>query len=650
VIGRRRILKTILWFFVGVLITVTVARFYFGLGATTALSDTTPWGLWIAFDVMSGVALAAGGFVTAAIVYIFGKQKYKSFARPAILTAFLGYAAVTVGLLYDLGIPINIWHPIIYQQYHSVLFEVGMCVMLYLTVLFLEFCPVILEHPLFNRPFFQNLHHFLKRFSIPLVIAGIVLSTLHQSSLGSLFLIAPYRVHPLWYSPIMWILFLISAIGLGLMVVISESLFSSWYFKHQPKLTLLSSLGKGASWILFFYAFLRLLDLAVRGQIFFILEGSWQSWVFIIELGLVILAAGLLSIPTIRNNLVGILAASIFAILGVIGYRFNVCIVAFARPTDMSYFPSVIEIVVTLGIVSSSILVFIFFVEHLKVFDHGPESEAETAESSLRTPGFNPMSIHSLLPESLSAVRRYSLAAIFGAALAFAFVSSDTRLNSMTKQTPVSPPLQISGSVGDQPGIPGNLLNVFLDSSHEGEDTVTLFVIDGNRDGRVVLFDHEGHSSRLGGDESCKGCHHQAIPFRKSTGCHLCHRDMFLKTDIFRHSSHVAKLDGNQGCVRCHVSDNIAKNRETAEDCSHCHIDFASQSRWIQLSSERFTGIAPGYREAMHGVCTQCHKTMVMENPAEYPAAFAECGQCHREMGSSYLKGLQPYGLKDSGI
>ena len=153
---RRITLKSILWLIVGIWITVSLARFIRGLGATTDLSDAAPWGLWIAFDVMSGVALAAGGFVIAAVVYIFHLQKYKPFTRPAILTAFLGYVAVAVGLLYDLGIPLNIWHPIIYPQPHSVLFEVAMCVMLYLTVLFLEFCPVILEHSRFNKPFFPE--------------------------------------------------------------------------------------------------------------------------------------------------------------------------------------------------------------------------------------------------------------------------------------------------------------------------------------------------------------------------------------------------------------------------------------------------------------------------------------------------------------
>ena len=178
------------------------------------------------------------------------EAEYHRFARPAILTAFIGYLAVAVGLLYDLGIPMHIWHPLVYRQPHSVLFEVAMCVMLYLTVLFLEFCPAILEHPRLQSPFIQRIHRALRKWTIPLVIAGIVLSTLHQSSLGSLFLIAPYRVHPLWYSPLIWVLFFISAAGLGLAVVIAETLFSDWYFGHRPPLALLgvSDSAQRCSW------------------------------------------------------------------------------------------------------------------------------------------------------------------------------------------------------------------------------------------------------------------------------------------------------------------------------------------------------------------------------------------------------------------
>ena len=648
---REKVLKSVLWFFTGILATVTVARFLKGLGATTALTDATPWGLWIAFDVMSGVALAAGGFMVAATVYVFGRKDYAPFARPAILTAFLGYLAVTVGLLYDLGIPLHVWHPIIYQQYHSVLFEVGMCVMLYLTVLFLEFSPVILEHAWFQHPLFRQLHGYLKRFAIPLVIAGIVLSTLHQSSLGSLFLITPYRVYPLWYSPIMWILFLISAAGLGLAVVITESLFSSWYFRHKSNLRLLSQLAKAASLILLFYLAIRLLDLAVRDQLLWALSGSWQATVFILELSLVALAVLLFQSSRIRASRTGLAAGALLSIAGVIGYRFNVSIVAFSRPENMSYFPSWIEIVVTLGIIAGAVLVFIFFVEHFAVFPSESKSDAAAlTPPPVSTAVNDPLTMRLLLPESVAAARRYSLAAMLGAALALSLLSEEVRSGALDQKEPVSPPLQLADSGEPSAGVSvvSSLLVDFREKQRYESDSQHVFVIDGNRNGRLVVFDHDAHAVRLGGDVSCVTCHHLNLPFRENTSCRECHRDMYSRTDIFRHSSHVQKSDGNQGCVRCHTDPRVTKTRETAVACKTCHEPRPGASRIIASKEEGMQGLAVGYSVAMHNLCTRCHQMMVDENPSEYDRSFAECAQCHEEQGSSYLLDLGPYRAEGS--
>ncbi len=220
----------------------------------------------------------------AGTVYIFHLEKYRPILRPAVLTAFLGYIAVAVGLLFDLGLPWRIWHAMILWQHHSVLFEVAWCVMLYLTVLALEFAPVVLEHKWFQHPLFQTIHRLLKWFTIPLVIAGIVLSTLHQSSLGSLFLIMPHRLHPLWYTPILPLLFFVTAIGLGLMMVTLESFVSSWLFGHKAKKELLGGLGKAASVVLFVYLAIRMIDLTVRGQLGYLFSNSWQSLQFTFEI------------------------------------------------------------------------------------------------------------------------------------------------------------------------------------------------------------------------------------------------------------------------------------------------------------------------------------------------------------------------------
>ncbi len=367
---RLTALKTVLWTLVGILAAVTVVRFAHGLGAVTNLSDAAPWGLWIGFDVMSGVALAAGGFVLAATVYIFGLERYRPFVRPAVLTALLGYAAVAVGLLYDLGLPWRIWHPLVHWQHHSVLFEVAMCVMLYLTVLVLEFAPAVLEHPLFSGRVFRALLSGLKKATIPLVITGIVLSTLHQSSLGSLFLITPYRLHPLWYSPIIYVLFFVSAVGLGLMMVVLESLLASWFLGHEVHERELAGLGRAASVVLWTYVALRVGDLAVRGVLGMALDGSRQAGLFLFEIGVsAVIPATLLLFRRVRTTLGGMGLCAGLTVSGMVLYRLDVSILSFARPEGFGYFPSWEEFAVSVGIVSAFALIFIFFVERLRVYD-----------------------------------------------------------------------------------------------------------------------------------------------------------------------------------------------------------------------------------------------------------------------------------------
>ena len=197
-----RILKLTFWKSVAIIILLlgavaAIERYSLGLGATTHLVDTFPWGIWIGFDILVGVGLAAGGFAIAATVYLFNIERFRPILRPTVLTAFLGYVLVICGLMADLGRPWAIWHALIMWNPHSVMFEVAWCVMLYTTVLALEFSPVVFERFNLQRPL-----KIIHAITIPLVVLGVVLSTLHQSSLGSLFLIIPGRMHPLWYSNI----------------------------------------------------------------------------------------------------------------------------------------------------------------------------------------------------------------------------------------------------------------------------------------------------------------------------------------------------------------------------------------------------------------------------------------------------------------
>src|SRR5512133_369744 len=206
----------------------TIIRFTQGLGATTNLSDAFPWGIWIGFDVLCGVMLAAGGFTLMAAVHIFNIKRLRPIVRPTVLTAFLGYILVSIALMFDLGRPYRIWHPLIMRNPHSVMFEVAYCVMLYTTVLSLEFAPIVLERFGWHKPL-----KIVRAILIPLVIGGVILSTLHQSSLGTLYLIMPEKLHPLWYTPLLPVFFFISAIAVRLAMTIFESSLSAKHFGGQ---------------------------------------------------------------------------------------------------------------------------------------------------------------------------------------------------------------------------------------------------------------------------------------------------------------------------------------------------------------------------------------------------------------------------------
>jgi Ni/Fe-hydrogenase subunit HybB-like protein len=351
-------------------------RLLFGLGAATNLTDQYPWGLWIAVDVASGVALAAGGFTTAALVEIFNKKKYHAVVRPALLTAMLGYTFVVIGLLADLGRYYNVWHPMIPSMWqgNSVLFEVGICVMIYLTVLYIEFVPIAVERlkgrmrlpgalKVFNRVGEMTLSvadKTLGRVIFLFIIAGVVLSCLHQSSLGTLMVIAPTKMHPLWYTPISPLLFLLSAIAVGFPMVIFESILSSRSLGLKPERRMLSSLARYTPVLLGAYLGAKVVDLTIREAWPYLLEGSFRSLMYFIEISLgVVLPIVLLSVRKIRESVTGLFVSATLVILGVALNRINVFLVAY-QPlyAEKPYFPSLYEILVTIGLISALVLVY----------------------------------------------------------------------------------------------------------------------------------------------------------------------------------------------------------------------------------------------------------------------------------------------------
>ena len=351
-------------------IVVTFIRYTKGLGAATNLSDKFPWGLWIGFDVLCGVGLAAGGFVIAGSVYIFNLERYRPILRPAVLTALLGYVFVVVALLYDLGRPWNLWHLIIMWNPHSVMFEVGWCVILYTAVLALEFSPMLFERFNLKQP-----SKILHAITIPLVILGVILSSLHQSSLGSLYLIVPEKLYPLWYSGNLPYLFFASAVAVGPAMVIIESYLSSRAFRREIELPILSQLGRVTVVALAVYFVLKIEDVLNDHLLPYILTFNTEGilWWAEILLGVVV-PIFMLSITKIRLNKTGLFYSALFVVLGFILNRMNVSITGIERYAGAGYFPSVMEIVVTLFVVALGIGTFALAMRYLPVFPKEKEA------------------------------------------------------------------------------------------------------------------------------------------------------------------------------------------------------------------------------------------------------------------------------------
>jgi len=379
--------KAVAFALMGLGLVAAIQRYALGLGATTHLQDTFPWGLWIGFDILVGVGLAAGGFTIAAIVYVFNIERFRPILRPTILTAFLGYLLVIAGLMVDLGRPWAIWHAMIMWNTHSVMFEVAWCVMLYTTVLALEFSPVIFERFNLEKPL-----KVVRAITIPLVVVGVILSTLHQSSLGSLFLIIPSRMHPLWYSNIIPFLFIISCVGAGLAMTIFESFLSSRAFGREVELPLLSELAKALVVVLALFFTVRIQDLMNRDALKYAFEPGYQSLMFGIEIVLgVVVPIVLLLFPQVRSSKKGLFYAAALVLLGFVANRMNTAITSMEQWPSRTYIPSWQELFITLGLAAFGFVAFAFIAKNFKVFGEKPHNEVqeygEAEGTSHRTPG-----------------------------------------------------------------------------------------------------------------------------------------------------------------------------------------------------------------------------------------------------------------------
>ncbi len=344
-----------------------IYRFVYGLGAVTNLSDGYPWGLWITYDVLVGTALGCGGYAIALLVYAFNRWEYHPLVRSAILTSVFGYTLAGVAVFLDIGRYWNGYYLFLpgYVNFNSVLVEVALCIAAYVMVLWLELAPTILE----GRPE-PKAAEYKRRLAkwLPVIVAlGILLPTMHQSSLGTLMIIAGQKVSPLWQTKFLPLLFLMSAIIMGYAVTVFESLLSSIAFKRPVETSILAKVSAVMFWFVCAYLVVRFGDLAFRGQFGNIFKDNVTSVMFIIENLLFLEAVIILASPARRMNNQWLFISAICLLLGGALYRFNTFLIGFSPGPGWTYFPAMPEIMITVGIVALELMGYLYFVKRYPV-------------------------------------------------------------------------------------------------------------------------------------------------------------------------------------------------------------------------------------------------------------------------------------------
>lgn len=590
------------------------ARFLFGIGKITNLNNQFPWGIWIGVDVASGVALAAGGFTTGAIAYVFNRDQYHAVIRPALLTAMLGYTFVVLGLLVDIGRYWNITSPLYNWNGNSVLFEVAMCVMIYLNVLYIEFIPIVVERfkDRVNLPGvlagFNNIietllalaDRILGKVMFLFIIAGIVLSCLHQSSLGSLMLIAPYKVHPLWYTPILPLLFLLSAFAAGYPMVAFESIIVSRSFNRKPEMEVLTPLARVMPLLMGIYLTFKIGDMLVRGTYVYLLDGTYQTNAFVVEMLFgVLLPFVLLLFRRVRQSAGWLFFASAVFVLGILLNRINVFVTSYTPPYKLvGYFPALGEIFVTVGLIAT-----LMFIYRVAVFI------------------FPILGIH---PRKMSTTAVMVLA--LSAALLVMGTASRVHAGSMAKN-----PLPL-----EETSIP---------SIAHAPKAITLDSPMVNRYSDLyepVRFMHSKHGNVL---EDCTICHHRMPRERGDTygeplslvqmrerkafpaACSACHREPFDSKDLgtpgLKGAYHLL-------CMDCH---------QESEQIRHLRGPILYSAMVRGPSVRTLDTRAPTDCLACHAKKVPNHNKLVQLDGAVDALKVTEnCLSCHKEEGQAILK------------
>jgi Ni/Fe-hydrogenase subunit HybB-like protein len=565
--------------------------------------------------VASGVALAAGGFTTGAIAYVFNRDQYHAVIRPALLTAMLGYTFVVLGLLVDIGRYWNITSPLYNWNGNSVLFEVAMCVMIYLNVLYIEFLPIVVERfkgrvslpgPLAGlnnliEAFLALAEKILARIMFLFIIAGIVLSCLHQSSLGSLMLIASYKVHPLWYTPILPLLFLLSAFAAGYPMVAFESILVSKSFGRQPEMDVLTPLAKFMPLLMGTYLLFKIGDMLVRGTYVYLLDGTFQTNAFIVEVLFgVILPFVLLLFKRVRQSAGWLFFASTAFVLGILLNRINVFVVSFTPPyMIVKYFPALGEIFITVGLIATLMFMYRVFVFIFPILGAEPKKMSTTA----------------LILLALTT----ALVVILGK-------PSGAEARQIIKH-PLPLEENITPSIADAP-------KVFELNSPVVNKYSDLY--------EPVRFMHSKHANVLG---DCTICHHRMPREERDTygqpvsmaklkanaaapvACSVCHSDPFNANDL---GTPGLKGAYHQLCMDCH---------KESEQVPHARGPILYSAMVRGPIARTLDTRAPTDCLACHAKKVQSHNQLVkLEGNADALAVTRNCLSCHQKEGQAILK------------
>lgn len=612
-------------------------RLIFGLGATTHLSNAYPWGIWISIDVATGVALAAGGFTTAFLAHILHRERYHPLVRPALLTAMLGYTFVALGVMTDLGRFWAMWHvmlPTMWQP-NSVLFEVAICVMTYLSVLYIEFLPAVYERFIGRINLPGRLHALngaaeralriakatLGRFMTVFIIMGIMLSCMHQSSLGTLMVIAQDKLHPFWQTPYLPLLFLLSAFAVGYPMVIFESIIAHRSFRLPGERHLLSDLARFIPFTLGLYLLVRVIDLASRGVLSHLPPADFYTRMMALELLVgVAIPAGIFLSRRLRARNGWLLAGSAMVIAGVVINRLNVFLLGYS-PLDgrAAYTPAWTEIAVTAGFIAMTVLLYRLAALNLPVIEqlHTPGARAPShaegvpavcpsvAQAPPAPPGAAPQPPPRPAPERESC--SIPVGAGRGAMIALLAIPMLLAAAGLT----ASPPTDLS-----QERRPGDW----------GPEVVVLDQVPGCYGS--VRFDHRLHVGMSSIGEGCNVCHHTG----KTESCRTCHDPMSSAVTEDRPGLRGAY---HRQCLGCHRS----WSHQNA--CGFCHTSSSS----LATSPGRERAVTSGTLPRSTAQATYVYRTshkgvpVVTFHHKDHAEVFGlrcvdchvgtSCGQCH---------------------